>query len=422
MRVPSGVHSGNLFDSFTIQSHLDEQLARMNLEIDQINPERLLNTSPCDLTKYFVDKYKVEPPALNRPGWTQTESEAQVDVRWDQRRWIEDRNRPCYVPGQRIEIEVPIEGDPQLLYARASEFTLTVPKAGIKGSSVVLTFEIANDCPSPDLRQNIDQQLEQIDRLLGWLKNDIDRFNLSLTSTAENLVTARRERILANKGRAAALGIPIKIREDAPKTYAVPEIRRKIAPEMPAATTTPYAPEPILAPSMYEEIITMLQSMTRVMECSPSTFETMKEEDIRQLFLVTLNAQFTGAATGETFNVNGKTDILIRDSGRNIFIAECKFWKGPKAFKEAIDQLLGYTSWRDTKTAILVFNRDTSMSTVLSGIKSEAPTHPNYKRTVDWKHESGYRYIFRHNTDPNRELVLTVLVFDIPRVSETTSH
>ena len=131
--------------------------------------------------------------------------------------------------------------------------------------------------------------------------------------------------------------------------------------------------------------------------------------------MVQLNGQFMGAATGETFNVNGKTDILIKENGKTIFIAECKFWKGPKVFNDAIGQLLGYTSWRDTKTAILVFNRDTSMSTVLSGIQSEATAHPNYKRTLDWKHESGYRYIFHHNTDKNRELVLTFLVFDVPQ-------
>lgn len=41
----------------------------------------------------------------------------------------------------------------------------------------------------------------------------------------------------------------------------------------------------------------------------------------------------------ETFNSSGKTDILIRVENRNIFIAECKFWRGPKSFGEAIEQL-----------------------------------------------------------------------------------
>jgi hypothetical protein len=56
-------------------------------------------------------------------------------------------------------------------------------------------------------------------------------------------------------------------------------------------------------------------------------------------------------------SAQGKTDILIRIDGKNIFIAECKFWTGPKGFTETIDQLLGYLSWRDTKAAIVMFNR-----------------------------------------------------------------
>ena len=78
------------------------------------------------------------------------------------------------------------------------------------------------------------------------------------------------------------------------------------------------------------------------MERSPSAFNNMGEEDLRQHFLVQLNGRFEGAATGEIFNYQGKTDILIRSGDRNIFIAECKFWHGEKAFKDTVDQLLSY--------------------------------------------------------------------------------
>jgi hypothetical protein len=43
---------------------------------------------------------------------------------------------------------------------------------------------------------------------------------------------------------------------------------------------------------------------------------------------------------GETFNFEGKTDILIRVEALNVFIAECKLWKGEKQFLATIDQLL----------------------------------------------------------------------------------
>jgi hypothetical protein len=62
---------------------------------------------------------------------------------------------------------------------------------------------------------------------------------------------------------------------------------------------------------------------------------------------------FKAQATGETFNFQGKTDILIRVEAKNVYIAECKFWKGEKTLLATLDQLLSYLSWRDTKAALL---------------------------------------------------------------------
>jgi hypothetical protein len=140
----------------------------------------------------------------------------------------------------------------------------------------------------------------------------------------------------------------------------------------------------------------------------------MNEEALRQHFLVQLNGQFEGKATGETFNMSGKTDILLREGDRNVFVAECKYWKGPKGFGLALDQLMSYASWRDGKVAVLMFNRGVDTSTVLTGIDQVAKAHSNFKRVVSWPHESGFRYIFHSNGDTNREMVLTVLVFHVP--------
>ena len=49
--------------------------------------------------------------------------------------------------------------------------------------------------------------------------------------------------------------------------------------------------------------------------------------------------------------------ILIREENKNVFIAECKFWHGQKAFGDAVDQMLGYLTWRDSKCALLIFNK-----------------------------------------------------------------
>ena len=156
-------------------------------------------------------------------------------------------------------------------------------------------------------------------------------------------------------------------------TYASPEVKRRIVPQLPPVSTKPYQPEPTLAMDEYEHILSVISNMVMVMERSPSAFRTMGEEDLRQHFLVQLNGQYEGQATGETFNYEGKTDILIRAEGKNIFIAECKLWTGASGLSEALDQLLGYTSWRDSKTALLVFNREVTMSTVLQENTSDRP-------------------------------------------------
>ncbi len=164
----------------------------------------------------------------------------------------------------------------------------------------------------------------------------------------------------------------------------------------------------------YEHILSVLTNMVVVMEQSPRAFKGMGEEDLRTHFLVQLNGHYEGQATGETFNYEGKTDILIKAEGKNIFVAECKFWTGPTGLTKALDQLLSYTTWRDTKTALLVFNRDRSMSTVLKGVDETAIEHPNFKVKQETVLETEFRYVFGHRDDVNREITVTVLVFDVP--------
>jgi hypothetical protein len=99
---------------------------------------------------------------------------------------------------------------------------------------------------------------------------------------------------------------------------------------------------------------------------------------------------------------------LIRVDGRNIFIAECKFWGGPDSFKKALDQLLGYTSWCDTKIALLVFNRDRNLTIVLQKIPELVKAHPNFLRQLLTTSETRFRFILPHSDDRARELTLSV--------------
>ncbi|MCG3135894.1 MAG: hypothetical protein HMLKMBBP_03670 [Planctomycetes bacterium] len=405
---------GLLFCTYDLDQSLRNTLQSMRQEVEGLDENRLLNTAPEDLKRYLVEKYRVEPIQLRREDWYADHQDVQVDVRYDPMRWIDDKSRPALVPGERTEIRVPFEGESELFYSRPNTMSSSPPRAVIEGNKLVFRYDSPSDAPR-DVRPLVDRALAEIEQYLGWQRTLLDAHNNNLPGVVEQVIEQRRQRLLAQSQRAAALGIPIRRCNDAPKTYAIPTTRKKIAPTLPSASTTPFTPEPTWAMEQYEQALKIMQDMALVMERSPEAFKAMDEESLRQHFLVQLNGQFEGKATGETFNMSGKTDILLREGDRNVFIAECKFWKGPKAFGEAIEQLLGYTTWRDSKTAILMFNRGTETSTVLSGIDNVVKDHANFKRAVNWPHESGFRYVLHANGDVNRELIVTVLVFHVPR-------
>jgi hypothetical protein len=405
--------SGYLFASYDLRAVFEAQRHKMREEVDSLEPNRLLNTSPADLAKYLVEKYSIEPLALHVELWSVDQQEVGVDVSGDWNRFAFERPQgPYLIPGQRIEVTVPFEGNHDLIYCRPSMVS-SPPRGKVAGNAVKLSWDMPNDAPR-EIRPEIDRAVAEIQQYVDRIGAEVTSFNGTLPGEASQAIDARRRRLLENQGRLSSLGIPVRERLDALKTYVVPGVRRKAAPTLPPATSTPFEAEPIWADDHYEYALQAMQNMALMMERTPSAYSKMEEEHLRDQFLVVLNAYFEGNATGETFHRSGKTDILLRERGRNVFIAECKFWRGPKAFSEAIDQLLGYTAWRDNKTAILVFARDVSMSTVLAGVKAVAESHPNYKQSIIWNHETGFRYIFHHRDDKNREFMLTVLVFHIP--------
>jgi hypothetical protein len=87
-----------------------------------------------------------------------------------------------------------------------------------------------------------------------------------------------------------------------------------------------------------------------------------------------------------------------------------------------LGQLLGYLSWRDTKVALIVFNRQKSFSAILSAIPDLCSKHPCYERTLQQQSESSLRFIFHSPADSNRKIHLAVLAFDVPRSPEPTTE
>lgn len=387
-------------------------------EIASLHEDRIINSSVEDLVNYIIVKFETEVPILDTENATVDQREAAVTVSGFM--YGLDRGETRSVPGTLVTLEVPFKGDATMFRIQASTFTSAPPIGEIRGQTLVLSAS-GTELDSTQVQASFDRSLHDVGQYLEWLRRDFSSFNADLPGIARQAIEARRQKLLANRNLVSNLSFKLKERSDAPRTFVVPMQRKKIEPRLPPAAKTAFTPEPSLTNEDYAAILKIIHDMTLVMERSPAAFATMDEEHIRQHYLVQLNGQFEGKATGETFNASGKTDILIRQDGKNIFIAECKFWHGEKAFLETIDQLVSYLSWRDTKTAIIVFNRNRDFTNVLQKIKDATARHPLYKTGPKVDNETQFRYVFGQQTDPNREVTITVMAFDIPQPEGASS-
>lgn len=400
-----------LFCKNRISDVLENEETKMIQEIDYLDSNRILNSPFEELITYFKDKYYIDPVVLYEDKIYIDQNESKINVSNDFDRDFINIG-PHYVTGIKVDFFVPFNGDRNLFLCQPSTRSINPPRADIKENELVISIQKTN--PDKEQMENeFKRCLDEIKIHIDRVNNAVREFNEQLEQKIRSKISSRQEKLKKDEDLANSFGFPLKKRDGVSETYIVPDVKKKITPQLPP--TRPNTPsEPVLDMNEYENILKIISNMVTVMERSPKAFIGMEEEDLRTHFLVQLNGQYEGQATGETFNSNGKTDILIRTNNKNIFIAECKFWKGEEGFKETIDQILGYTSWRDTKTSILLFNRNKNTSNVLSQIPSILKSHPNFSKEMDYQSETGFRVSMKNIVDNGKELILTVLVFDIP--------
>lgn len=399
-----------LFNKYELRQTIENHRNGLRTAFDNMPDERLLNTVLAELQQYAVEKWQLELPVLGEPVIDAGRSKIEVGRYGGP----PQRGEPTVrVDAERYTLEIPFTGDGDLLFHRGSSFNLNPPRGTVRGNTLSMTVLERN--PNPDaLNQKFERYISEVQEYLGWLSGDVQAWNQSIASEAATVIDHRRKRAEQAGSVVSGLKFNVKPRDDQATTYAVPvAARRKIVPQLP--TPKPGAkPEPVLGPDVYRTILDTLNQMSLVMERSPHAYATMDEETLRFQFLVPLNANFEGEARGEVFNYGGKTDILITVGGKNIFIAECKFWRGPKSLLDTIDQILGYLSWRDTKCAILVFNRNKAFSQVLAQLRDTVEAHTHFISFDGARGETELAFSFKRPDDPDRKLTLTVLAFDIP--------
>lgn len=167
---------------------------------------------------------------------------------------------------------------------------------------------------------------------------------------------------------------------------------------------------------IYKDILKHIYCLCKEYERHENIYKGKHEEDLRDLIVPSLNSVFFGTnSSAETFNRKGKTDIITKaPDNSNVFIAECKVWHGEKMLSEAIDQLLSYVTWRDTRTALILFVENSGIKDVIEKAKSTITKHVccvGYKGQTE---ESSFAYIFHAKGDSQSNIALELMIFHYP--------
>jgi hypothetical protein len=410
-----------LFADSDLRMHLKRQQQKPRDALQAYDPDKLLLTAESDLIEYVGGLGRVEEVVLLRdeiyalePGEVTMETRERFDLAFG-------------VTHRRVTrwtLVVPFKGQPDLFSMRASTYSLSPPRAEIIGYELhIHYYSNHGQSTAEQIRAFFDGELNAIEKQLSYINSDIAAHNRAIEQEVPGLVSTRRAKHLADKQLQSNLGYPIKQRADS-SAFAVPLSRRRLTPQRPTPPQPKeqaFAPEPVLADGDYEDALAALLNSRNAIERAPSTAAKLNEEEIRDLLLINLNSRFEGKAAREVFNGRGKTDILIRVDDRNIFIGECKFWGGPKRLTAAVDQLLSYATWRDTKAALLIFIKGGDFTAITEKAVRTITEHPNFKRRGRHATEDRHDFVLHAESDTNREIKLALMLFAIVDTKKSPS-
>ena len=342
------------------------------------------------------------------------QEETEVDVSGDSMRYFFSENSgPHYIPGTRIDINIPFTGEEWIFRFRTNPFSFSLPHAEVSPGKLGISISLPHDMDSKAFGERYQREMSRVRECVQRSHKQVANYNDSLPRLAEQAISARRERLSKHADIAALLDIPLAAKAGAPSIAPVRvDIRRP--PRLPVPPKTGLKPEPGITDETYERILQLIRHQGRTFETAPATFSKHNEEGLRDIVLAQLNGHFEGAAAGEVFRRCGKTDIRIEQDSRAAFVGECKVWAGPSNLTEALDQLLGYLTWRDGKASVIIFNsKNKNFSKIREVTPKTLQTHPLFLRNLQCREEGEWRIQMRSKEDEGRRVTVHIFAFDI---------
>lgn len=401
------------FAEYSMYDYLKSHDEKMESHIDNESDDYLLNVDERAYAEFLADEFSIAPMQINFDGIFVSHKKEMVSTNQFPSNGFFGDSSESY-ERQVITFHLPYSGNGwDLIRYRPDTYIMWTTEVFLEDNCIC--FEVIN------FYDNADSVKRESDEIIRNLKTQSDNqitqiihYNSQLLSKIQQQITHRKDTLLKQNESLHSLGYPVKEQIDTAKTFSIPlsKKRNKIKPVIQKVTQQL---DPTLDNSSYFEILDIINEAGKMIEKYPSSHVNNDEEQLRDSFLVTLKPYCEVSVTGETFNKKGKTDILLNYQNNNIFVAECKIWHGKKEYFDAIHQLLSYLTWRDSKTALIIFVKNKELTSILQTIETETSSHPNFVKFENKQDASWFNYVFHFEDDSKRQLKLAVLLYHLPK-------
>lgn len=405
-----------LFSTYDLRSTLEEVISKITNEIQTKDKDYILNINEEEYVNYLYEKYKVDNIFLLEEKVYITNLEKMIPAEDFPYSFNVYRGKKYSKPV--IQYHIPFIGEELWLRSRATRFLMWYPQVIIKNKEIIMEYVLFSDSYVEDINRGYAHELSNFKTQLQYINEDIDVFKNNFFDNIKSIFKKRKAELLKTNNLLQMFNVPVKKNDNVSETFSIPVTsqRKQIIcePVFDRNSIIKNAPEGRLDDTTYHQILKIIDDMGKEFERLPSLYRNKDEETLRDHILMLLQPNFKGSVTGETFNKKGKTDILLRYENNNVFVGECKFWKGKSVYLDTISQLLSYLTWRDSKVAVIIFVKQQNIMDILNKIEAHTPEHSNYISKEVKTHESLFNYIFHLNGDKERKVKMAVMVYHLP--------
>jgi hypothetical protein len=401
------------FNECSIYQFQESQKQSIQTTIESLDKDFILYVDEQQYIDSLASRYFFEPIELD------ISSEYIPEPRPVSINQTERMGREYIAEGYQFWVTYKFSGNGEVFKIHPTTWTITSRQIYLdpRTNTVSFTFQIFSLNPVEYEREK-KSCFDQAFKNIGNANKDMQAWNSQLPGLIRTIFTNRKEKLLKENSFFQQIGITVN--KEAANIFSVPTVKKKVIP-IPTVIKKEYNSEPGLSNEIYDDILMTVNSIGKILEKKPAIYRDKVEEEIRDYFVSFLETRYEGAtATGETFNQEGKTDILVKfaKDGSNLFVAECKVWHGASEMHNAIDQLLKYLTFRDSKTALVLFVKNLDFTSTLETIQREVPLHPHYVKSMGKRDDSSFSYIFSLPQDKNKHFQLEVISFHFHKEPE----